>query len=87
MAWRDGYRWGVDADRLLTYAQAAARMNISEKAFRNRVARGAIPAHVLIDRERGPGMPPERFVLKSAFLAWFVAPVETDDTAPEEKTA
>lgn len=57
-------------DRLLTYRQAAKAWGISEKAFRDRVARGAVPERVLFDRERGEGMRPERFVRAIEFRTW-----------------
>ena len=63
-------------ERLLTYAAAAQLMGISEKAFRNREARGAIPKVLLFDRPRGDKMPPERFVYADAFRAWCGPPVE-----------
>ena len=73
-------------ERLLTYAQAAARMGISEPAFRDRARRKAFPDGVLVDRPRGKGMRPERFVLLSAFEKWQIAP-QLEETAETKEQA
>lgn len=65
-------------ERLLTYAQAAARMGIKEPAFRRRVERGSIPADVLVERPRGSGQRPEKFVLVSAFESWVLGTKEPE---------
>jgi hypothetical protein len=68
----------VAAERLLTYSAAAQRMGISAKAFRDRVARGTIPGHILFARDRGEGRRKECFVLRDEFTAWCGGAVEPE---------